>query len=137
MRVGYVPGVFDLLHVGHLNLLQRAADQVDHLIVGVVSDEGTAAYKRRPVHDEQTRLAVVRALRMVDEAQLQATTDPTPELEGLRPHVLFHGDDWAELKEGQATLARLGIEFVLLPYTRGVSSSEYVAELVARGEVMT
>lgn len=137
MRVGYVPGVFDLLHQGHLNLLEEAAAQVDFLVVGVVSDAGAMAYKRKPVHDEATRLRVMKALRVVDEARYQATTDPTPELERIRPDVLFHGDDWDQLREGQQTLDRLGIEFVKLPYTWGTSSSEYIAELVKRGEEAT
>lgn len=123
-RVGYVPGVFDLLHVGHLNLLTRARAMCDQLVVGVVSDDGCAAYKgKRPVQDQATRLAVLQALRMVDAAMPQATTDPTDNLRDLRPDALFHGDDWARLLEGQETVDAMGIALVLLPYTAGVSSS--------------
>lgn len=136
-RIIYCPGVWDLLHLGHLNILRRSKSLGDKLIVGVVSDEGAAAYKRRPVHDEVTRLEVVKALRMVDAAYIQATTDPTPLLELLRPHVLTHGTDWEQLREGQETLERLGIAFVRLPYTQGVSSSEYIAQLVQRGMEVT
>lgn len=136
-RIGYVPGVFDLLHQGHLNLLRQARARCQTLVVGVVSDDGTAAYKRRPVHDEQTRLEVIRELRMVDHAVLQETTDPSPNLVRVRPDALFHGDDWERLREGHETLERLGVAFVRLPYTRGVSTSEIVAELMERGMAVT
>jgi glycerol-3-phosphate cytidylyltransferase len=136
-RVGYVPGVFDLLHVGHLNLLRAARARCQTLVVGVVSDEGTAAYKRRPVHDQQTRLAVIEELRIVDFADLQATTDPTPNLIRWRPDALFHGDDWDRLKEGHDTLRALGVAFVKLPYTKGISTSELVAEMMERGMAVT
>jgi len=136
-RLIYTAGVWDLLHRGHLNLLRRSRALGDVLIVGVVSDDGAAAYKRRPIQDEETRLAVMRALRMVDFAVLQPTTDPTPILEVFRPHVMTHGDDWDRLREGNDTLALLGIDFMTLPYTHGVSSTDLIRELTARGEVMT
>lgn len=136
-RLGYVPGAFDLLHQGHLNLLRRARAQCVTLVVGVVSDEGVEAYKRRPVHDEQTRVEVVRALRMVDHVVLQPTTDPAVILHAIRPDALFHGDDWNRLREGQETLELLGIPYVALPYTKGVSTSEIIAELVERGMAVT
>ena len=123
MRVIYTAGVFDLLHRGHLNLLRKSREMGDVLVVGVVSDEGAAAYKRRPVQDEETRLEVIRALRVVDLAVIQTGTDPTPILEMVRPHVMTHGNDWQELREGQETLQRLGIEWARIPYTHGVSTS--------------
>lgn len=137
-RVGYVPGVFDLLHVGHLNLLRAARARCQTLVVGVVSDQGTAAYKhRRPWHDEQTRLAVITELRMVDFADLQATTDPSPNLVRWRPDALFHGDDWDRLKEGHDTLRVLGIEFVKLPYTKGICTTEIIGRMMERAEAVT
>jgi bifunctional ADP-heptose synthase (sugar kinase/adenylyltransferase) len=111
---------------------------VDKLVVGVVSDDGTEAYKHvRPFRNQDTRLRIIHALRCVDFALPQETTDPTPVLRALRPHVLFHGDDWSALKEGNETLAELGIEFVLLPYTPGVCSTDIRAELAQRPEVDT
>lgn len=137
MKTIYCPGCWDLLHPGHLNILERSRALGDRLVVGVVSDDGAEAYKRRPVQDEQTRLAVIRALRVVDLAVLQKTTDPTPELEVIRPDILTHGSDWSQLREGQETLERLGIAFVLLPYTPGVSTSDLIAQLFARGAAVT
>jgi cytidyltransferase-like protein len=125
----FVPGVFDLLHAGHLTLLHRARVLADVgargiLVVGVVSDQGTAAYKGRlPAQNELYRLEAIARLPFVDVVELQETTDPTPLLERFRPHALVHGDDWARLRVGHATLERLGIEFVRLPYTPGISTT--------------
>jgi len=122
--VVYTAGVWDLLHQGHLNVLRQSKKWGDILVVGVVTDSGTEAYKgRRPIHDELTRLEVIRSLDIVDFAVLQDGTDPSDVLAVVRPQVMTHGDDWDRLKEGHATLERLGVEFVRLPYTPGVSSS--------------
>lgn len=123
MRIIYTAGVFDLLHTGHRNILRRSRELGDLLVAGVVSDEGAAAYKARPLQDERTRLGNVADLRYVDFALLQATTDPSPILRLLRPWSMTHGDDWSRLLEGNETLAELGIRLILLPYTPGVSSS--------------
>lgn len=123
-RIVFVPGVWDLLHRGHLNLLWRARQLGDVLVVGIVSDEGAAAYKgRRPAQTEELRLDIVRGLGFVDVVDLQPTTDPTPLLERYLPDMLVHGSDWERLREGHETLARLGIEFVRLPYTPEVSTT--------------
>lgn len=122
--VVYTAGVFDMLHIGHLNLLRRSAGWGDKLVVGVVTDDGTERYKgRRPVQDQWTRLEVVQSLPWVDLAILQDGTDPSAVLEVIRPKVMTHGDDWDRLKEGHETLERLGIKFVKLPYTQGISST--------------
>lgn len=123
-RVVFTAGVFDLLHRGHINLLWRARQLGDILVVGVVSDAGTRAYKgRTPVQDADLRMRNVSALRFVDIVELQATTDPTPLLERYRPDVMTHGDDWVRLREGHETLERLGIEWITLPYTPDVSTT--------------
>lgn len=128
----YTAGVFDLLHQGHLNVLHASRAMGGRLVVGVVSDAGCEAYKgRRPVQDEATRLEIIRALRVVDEVHLQPTTDPTPILEVVRPQIMTHGDDWAQLREGHGTLDRLGITFALVPYTPGISSSVLRERMVA------
>lgn len=122
--VVYTAGVFDTLHLGHLNLLRQSKKWGDYLVVGVVSDAGTEAYKgHRPLQDERTRLEVVRALDCVDLAVLQDGTDPSPIVTAIRPQVMTHGDDWERLKEGHETLEQLGVQFVRLPYTPGISST--------------
>lgn len=141
--IGYLPGCFDLYHEGHRAILQRAKALSGMLIVGVLTDDGAAAYKRRPIQSELTRLGNVRDLRYVDWAVLQPGTNPTSTLQrlaalGYKPDVLFHGDDWTELREGHADLARLGIAFQLLPYTHGVSTTATIERLqqFATGELI-
>jgi glycerol-3-phosphate cytidylyltransferase len=122
--IAYVPGVWDLLHVGHLRLLWRARALCDVLIVGVVSDAGVNAYKGlMPWGSQEFRIRNLERLHWVDVVAPQATTDPTANLERFRPDILVHGDDWAKLREGQETLDRLGIRWVSLPYTPEVSST--------------
>jgi rfaE bifunctional protein nucleotidyltransferase chain/domain len=124
MRVIYTAGVWDLLHRGHLNMLWNSKALGDVLVVGVVSDSGCQAYKgRRPVQNVQARMEAVKRLGFVDVVEIQHTTDPSENLFRFRPDVMTHGDDWDELLEGNDTLAELGIEFRLLPYTPGVSTT--------------
>jgi rfaE bifunctional protein nucleotidyltransferase chain/domain len=124
MRVIYTAGVWDLLHRGHLNMLWASKALGDVLVVGVVSDSGCQAYKgRRPAQNVQQRMEAIKRLGFVDVVEMQSTTDPSENLFRFRPDVMTHGDDWSELLEGNDTLAELGIEFRLLPYTEGVSTT--------------
>jgi glycerol-3-phosphate cytidylyltransferase len=123
-RIVFVPGVWDLLHVGHINLLWRARALGDILVVGVVSSWGCREYKHVACKQSlPERMDAVRQLTFVDVVEEQESTDPTPLLERFRPQVLVHGDDWKKLIRGNETLERLGIELVLLPYTPDVSST--------------
>jgi glycerol-3-phosphate cytidylyltransferase len=139
MRVIYHAGVWDLFHAGHLDILERSKALGDLLVVGVVSDEGAAAYKdRAPVVSQDERLRIVSALRCVDAAYLQPGTDPTPVLELLAaqgdcPRAMVHGDDWRALREGQGTLDRLGIELVLLPYGPGRGTTGLIERIREAG----
>lgn len=137
MKLIYCPGVFDLMHEEHRNTLRRSKELGDFLIAGILTDDGAAAYKRRPVQDQETRRGNVADLSYVDLTVFQHGTDPTPTLLmldalGLRPAALTHGADWARLKVGHETLERLGIEWVLLPYRPGVSTSETIQRIAAR-----
>jgi cytidyltransferase-like protein len=125
MRIIYTAGVWDMLHRGHLNILWESKKLGDILVVGVVSDCGCMAYKNiMPTQNSQYRTRQIRSLGFVDVVEIQATTDPTPLLERYRPDVMTHGDDWTELREGQETIRRLGIDWRLIPYTPGISSTE-------------
>lgn len=124
MRIIYTAGVWDLLHRGHLNILWESRRLGHMLVVGVVSDAGCFDYKGfAPVQNSQLRMQVIRRLGFVDVVELQATTDPSPLLERYRPDVMTHGDDWTELRRGQETVKQLGIEWRLIPYTEGISST--------------
>ncbi|MDI5964421.1 adenylyltransferase/cytidyltransferase family protein [Streptomyces sp. SL13] len=125
--VGYAPGVYDLFHVGHLNILRHARSRCDYLIAGVVSDEMSALAKgRRPVVPLTERLEIVRSIRWVDEAVPE--TVPS-KLEMWRRHpfdVIFKGDDWRGTDKGarlERDFATVGVGVVYFPYTVHTSST--------------
>ena len=126
-RVGYTTGVFDLFHVGHLNLLRRAKEQCDYLIVGVSTDECVQSYKHKvPVIPFEERIAIVESIRYVDEVVAQEVMDKLKAWEKLRFDVMFHGDDWkgTELyNRYEREFAKVGVEIVYLSHTQGVSST--------------
>lgn len=125
VRVVMTSGVFDILHRGHLNFLWMSKQQGDILVVGVVSDAGVFEYKNIwPRQSLEERIKSVRQLSFVDFVEEQETTDPTPLIERFGPDVFTHGDDWDRLLRGQETIERRGIEFLLLPYTKGISSTK-------------
>jgi cytidyltransferase-like protein len=133
-RVIYTAGVWDLFHAGHLQVLEASRRLGDLLVVGVLTDDGAAAYKRRPVINQADRLRIVAGLRCVDAAVLQPGTDPSPVLDalaalGLRPEAMTHGDDWRELREGMGTLERLGIRLELLPYGPGPGTTGIIQRI--------
>jgi glycerol-3-phosphate cytidylyltransferase len=125
--VGYVPGVFDLFHVGHLNLLTQARELCDVLVAGVVSDEMCEAAKGfRPYVPLEERLAIVDCLRIVDATYAEMSSDKLDAWEQVGFHRLFKGDDWRGTPKGLALeerLARVGAEVVYFPYTAHTSSS--------------
>lgn len=125
--VGYAPGVYDMFHVGHLNVLRRASERCDYLIAGVVSDEKTLRTKgKSPVVPSSERLEVVEHIRFVDEAVVEDT--PTKlDLWAEHPFdIIFKGDDWRGTAKGDALerdFASVGVEVCYLPYTMHTSST--------------
>lgn len=126
-RVGYAPGVYDLFHIGHLNILRRAREKCDYLIAGVVSDEMTELAKgRTPVVPEAERLQIVQHIVYVDEAIME--TAPR-KLDTWRNHpfdVIFKGDDWRGTAKGdrlEQDFAAVGVEVCYFPYTIHTSST--------------
>lgn len=126
-RVGYVPGVFDLFHVGHLNILRRAREHCDHLIVGVVTDEKATLVKgRSPIIPLAERLEIVASCRLVDEVVTEDGRDKVEMWERLAFDILFKGDDWRGTPKGEALeldMASIGVRVVYFPYTVHTSSS--------------
>jgi len=125
--VGYVPGVFDMFHVGHLNILRNARLVCDRLIAGVVSDERAEAAKgKRPVVPAGERLEIVRSVRYVDEAVLEDVPDKLAMWERLCFDVMIKGDDWRGTPKGdklEQDMATVGVRVVYLPYTVHTSST--------------
>lgn len=125
--IGYTAGVYDMFHIGHLNLLRRARAGCDHLIVGVTTDElATARKGRAPVIPLPERMEILAELRCVDDVVRQEDMDKRAAWERLRFHRMFVGDDWKGHPKWQALeveFAPLGVEIVYFPYTTHVSSS--------------
>jgi len=127
LRIGYAPGVYDLFHVGHLNILRHAKGQCDYLIAGVVSDEMSELTKgRRPVIPLAERLEIVSHISFVDRAVAEVVPDKLDTWESVRFNVLFKGDDWRGTAKGlklETDFAAVGVEVVYFPYTMHTSSS--------------
>jgi glycerol-3-phosphate cytidylyltransferase len=122
--VVYTAGVWDLFHRGHLNILWQSRQLGDVLVVGVVTDRGVVAYKdREPVDNLWERMGKIEDLPWVDMVMEQEGTDPSDNLRRILPDVFTHGSDWERLKEGHDTLEELGIEYVSIPYTPGISTT--------------
>ena len=95
MIIGYTTGVFDMFHIGHLNILRRAKEKCDYLIVGVSTDELVQSYKHKvPIIPFEQRCAIVKAIRYVDEVVPQMSMDKLAFLKERHFDVMFHGDEW-------------------------------------------
>lgn len=134
-HIGYVAGVFDLFHMGHLNLLRRAKEQCDYLIAGVVTDEQVIAVKKtKPYISFEERLAIVQACRYVDEAVEIPADQPGTEEAFYRYHfdAQFSGSDYADNPfwiAKKTFLQQHGSDLVFFPYTEGTSSTEIKDQL--------
>ena len=126
-KIGYTTGVFDLFHVGHLNILRRAKEQCDYLIVGVSTDELVKSYKNKiPVVNFEDRKKIVEAIRYVDKVVPQTNMNKFEAWENLKFNAIFHGDDWkgsSMYNEVEEKLKKVGVDMVFLPHTGGVSST--------------
>lgn len=125
--LGYTTGVFDMFHIGHLNLLKNAKSQCEKLIVGVSTDELVLTYKgKTPVIPFEQRIEIVKAIRYVDDVVPQTTMDKFAAWEILRFDVLFHGSDWKNSDMYNEIIRKfqsVGVDVVFLPHTDGISST--------------
>lgn len=125
-RIGYAPGIFDLFHVGHLNIVRESRKFCDHLVVGVLTDEMASRTKLTPVIPFEERIEIVRAIRYVDEAVAEDVPHKMQMWERLHFDVIIKGDDWKGTDKGdklEADFAEVGVEVAYLPYTQRTSSS--------------
>ncbi|GAB2691590.1 adenylyltransferase/cytidyltransferase family protein [Thalassiella azotivora] len=127
MRVGFTSGVFDLFHVGHLNVIRRSRLDCDQLVVAVASDDVALELTgRRPAVPFEERLAIVRSMRVVDVAIGRMTTDFRALWDQVRFDVVYKGGDWPGSPRGEElerTFAPLPVDVVYFPYTRHTSSA--------------
>lgn len=126
-RIGYTTGVFDMFHVGHLNILKRAKERCDYLIVGVSTDELCQSYKHKsPIIPYNERKAIVEAIKYVDEVVPQVDRDKYGAWEKIGFDVMFVGDDWkgsSLFEELEARFDAVGVSVEYFPYTQGTNST--------------
>lgn len=125
--IGYTTGVFDMFHIGHLNLLKNAKAQCDYLIVGVSTDELVTSYKEhRPIIPYEQRTAIVEAIKYVDKVVPQTSLNKIDAWNEYKFNIMFHGSDWESsdlYKDIVIQLSNVGVKTIFLPYTPNISSS--------------
>lgn len=126
-KIGYTTGVYDMFHIGHLNVIRRAKEQCDHLIVGVTTDD--LCYKRKkkyPIICESDRVAIVKAIRYVDEVVSQEDMDKLAAVKKYHVDAVFVGSDWKGTEAWnryEKEFAEVGCTVVYLDHTEGISST--------------
>ncbi len=126
MILGYTTGVFDLFHVGHVNLLRNAKAMCDKLVVGVTTDELVSYKNKKSVISFEERMEVVRSCRYVDAVIPQEDMDKFTQWEKVKFDVVFVGDDWFKTDKWQSIddkFKEVGVRVVYFPYTKGTSST--------------
>ena len=125
-KIGYTTGVYDLFHIGHLNLLKKCKEACSHLIVGVTTDELVSYKHKKAVIPFEERIQIVQSIRYVDEVVPQTSMDKMEAWEELHFDVMFVGDDWKNTdkwNEFEEQFERIGVDIVYFPYTKGISST--------------
>ncbi len=135
-KIGYTTGVFDMFHIGHLNILKRAKEQCETLIVGVSTDEIVETYKHKtPIIPFSERCAIVESIKYVDKVVPQDTMDKMVAYKRYGFNALFHGSDWANSDMYNKIIAEMecvGVDVVFLPHTDGVSSTIICEKLASK-----
>ncbi|WP_151671771.1 adenylyltransferase/cytidyltransferase family protein [Nitrincola schmidtii] len=127
-KIGYTTGVYDLFHIGHLNLLKKAKLECDYLIVGVTTDELSESRKgKKPIIPFLERMEIVEHIKFVDEVVPQTNMDKFEAWNNLRFNKMFVGDDWKgtdKWNEIEKEFGEVGVEIVYFPYTKHTSSTK-------------
>ena len=129
-KIGYTAGVYDMFHIGHLNVIKRAKEYCDYLIVGVSTDEVVKNNKNKtPIIPYNERAAIVEAIRYVDKVIPQERYDIEGKLQIVKDNhidAMFVGSDWQGTEKWnnlEKELKKLGCDVVYLPHTDGISST--------------
>lgn len=136
-KIGYTTGVYDMFHIGHLNVIKRAKDQCEYLIVGVTTDE--LCYKRKkkyPIICEEDRMAIIRELRCVDDVVVQEDMNKLAAVKKYNADAVFVGSDWKGTDtwiKYEKQFAEVGCTVVYLDHTDGISST-ILREKLNKGE---
>lgn len=125
--IGYTTGVYDMFHIGHLNILKKAKEQCDYLIVGVTTDELCFSRKNKyPVINQYERLQIIDSIRYVDKAVFQTDMDKLKAVKKYNVNKVFVGSDWKgtpSWNEYEKEFSKLGCTVVYLDHTDGISST--------------
>jgi glycerol-3-phosphate cytidylyltransferase len=128
MIIGYTAGVFDLFHIGHLNVLRNAKNMCDHLIVGVSTDELVYHYKNKnPIIPFLERVEILQHIKYVDTVVAQEDMDKLKMLRRLKFNIMFVGDDWLDTDKWNSIEAEFNehdVKIVYFPYYKGTSSTK-------------
>ena len=126
-KIGYTTGVYDMFHIGHLNILKKAKEQCDYLIVGVTTDELCYIRKHKyPIISENDRMEIVKACRYVDKVVPQEDMDKIRPVKEYCVNAVFVGSDWKGTeawKQYEKEFAKVGCTVVYLDHTDGISST--------------
>ncbi|MFA5250986.1 MAG: adenylyltransferase/cytidyltransferase family protein [Phycisphaerae bacterium] len=126
-KIGYTTGAFDLFHIGHLNILKKAKEHCEYLIVGVSTDELVKSYKQKsPAIPYNERVEIIEAIRYVDKVVPQETRDKITAYDEYHFDVMFVGDDWKGsgiFAEAEKELKKKGADVIYFPYTKNTSST--------------
>lgn len=132
-KVGYTSGVYDMFHIGHLNIIKRAKEQCEFLIVGVSTDELVQQYKnKKPIIPFEQRIEIVKAIKYVDKAIPQASMDKMAIWNEYPFDAMFHGDEWKNstlYNNYIDEFSNIGVDVIFLPHTEGISSTKLRQEI--------
>jgi len=134
MVIGYTTGVYDLFHIGHLNLLKNAKGMCDKLIVGVTVDELVSYKGKQAMIPFEDRIEIVRSCKYVDAAVPQYDMDKLTACKKLGAKIMFVGDDWygtEKWRNYEKQFEEEGIKIIYFPYTKGTSSTQIRKALAA------
>lgn len=126
-KIGYTTGVYDMFHIGHLNILKRAKENCEYLIVGVSTDELVSSYKhKKPIIPFEDRRAIVESIKYVDKVVAQDSMDKLAALDKFEFDVVFVGSDWQGTEKWnkiEEDFKARGVDVVYLSHTDGISST--------------
>jgi glycerol-3-phosphate cytidylyltransferase len=126
-KIGYTTGVFDLFHIGHLNILKRAKLECDYLIVGITTDElALSAKNKKPVIPFPERMEIIESIKFVDEVVPQTNYDKIEAWNNLKFDLMFVGNDWKGTEKWnqiEKDFNKCGVEIIYFSYTSHTSST--------------
>ena len=127
MIIGYTTGIFDLFHIGHLNIIKESKKKCDYLIVAVSNDKlAFKLKKKKPVIPFQERIEIIKSLKYVDRAVEEKVDDKTKVKKKYKINIIFKGDDWKNTRKWnqlEKELKKQNIKIMFIKYTKKTSSS--------------